>query len=400
MILSVAFTGHVDHGKSTLIGRLLYDSESISDGRVDEVRKLAEEYKKRFEFAYFIDSFEDEMKQDRTIDTSAAMFKGKNNYIITDVPGHKEFIKNMLTGVSQADIAVLVVSSLDGIQEQTRRHLFLLKMIGTKEVFAVVNKMDAVEYKEEKFEDLKKEVDNLFASIGFKAAKVIPISAMEGDNVFHRSTHMGWYSGPTLIEALDAVKISDENKPTRFIVQDVYTINTKRVVVGRVESGVLRKGDKVIFEPSAVNGEVKKIMVMGHELNEAKKGDSIGIVVNCEVKRGDVCGQDDAPPIASTEFLGETVLLDKRLVRGDILNIRCGTARVRCEVKAIKEKINSETGEVIERDPIEIIENEAATVTFKTEPLVVETFSDIPELGRFTLYKGNRNIGAGVVLAG
>ncbi len=399
MIVSVAFTGHIDHGKSTLVGRLLYDSASISDARVAEVKKLAEEYKKRFEFAYFIDSFEDEMKEERTIDTTAAMFKGKkNDYIITDVPGHKEFIKNMLTGASQADAAVLVVSSRDGIQEQTRRHLFLLKMIGTKEVFAVVNKMDAVGYKQESFELMKKEIDNLFTSIGYTCAKVIPISAMEGDNVFSRSTNMDWYKGPTLIEALDAVEPNSEKKTTRFVVQDVYMVGSQEVAVGRVESGVLKKGDNVHFEPSGVKGKVEKIVVLGGELQEARKGDSIGIVVNCNVNRGDVGGPVNASPVSSRRFLGETVLLDKKLARGDVLSLRCGTARVRCEVKEIKEKINSETGEVIEKNPKEIVENEAATVTFETEPLVVEPFSEEPELGRFTLYRGSRNIGAGVVL--
>ncbi|MFQ6095273.1 MAG: GTP-binding protein [Candidatus Bathyarchaeia archaeon] len=397
MNVDVVFAGHVDHGKSTLIGRLLYDSESITDGRMAEVQKLAEEFKKRFEFAYFLDAFEDEMREERTIDTTVAMFKGKNHYVVTDVPGHKEFIKNMLTGASHADVAVLVVSAFDGIQEQTRRHLFLLEMIGIREVFVVVNKMDAVDYRRESFEYVKKEVGKLLNSFGYADARVIPISAMESDNVFKRSGRMRWYSGPTLIEALDDVKLSREDKATRFVVQDVYTVGSEKVVVGRVESGVLRKGEKMFFEPSGVEGEVKKIMVLKGELEEARKGDSVGIVVDCEVKRGDVCGPLNNPPIAVREFLGEAVLLEKKLVKGEVLELRCGTARVWCKVKEIREKINSETGEVMEECPEEISENEAANVIFKTDPLVVEKFSEVPELGRFVLYK-DKNIGAGVVL--
>ncbi len=397
--MDVVFTGHIDHGKSTLIGRLLYDSKSIQRERVTEIQKLAEEFKKRFEFAYFLDSFEDEIKEERTIDTTVAMFKGKNYYTVTDVPGHKEFIKNMLTGASHADIAVLVVSAVDGIQEQTRRHVFLLKMIGIKEVFVAVNKMDAVNHSEERFEAVKNDVAKLLSSFGYAGAKVIPISAMEGDNVFKRSGNMKWYRDSTLIEALDGVKISSrEEKATRFVVQDVYTVETEKVVVGRVESGVLKKGAKVFFEPSGVEGEVKKIMVFGSEPEYAKKGDSVGIVVDCDVRRGDVCGTFDNPPVAVEKFLGEAVLLDKKMMKGDVMKLRCGTANVTCEVKEIRQKINSETGDVIEENPKDISENEAATVVFKTEPVVVEKFSEVPELGRFVLEK-EKNVGAGVVLS-
>ncbi len=397
MNVNVVFVGNVDHGKSTLIGRLLYDSESIHDERVSEIQKLAEEFKKRFEFAYFLDSFEDEMREDRTIDTTVAMFKGKNYYTVTDVPGHKEFLKNMLTGASYADVAVLVVSALDGIQEQTRRHLFLLKMIGIKEVFVVVNKMDTVDYRKESFDAIKKDVRDLLTSRGYTDTSVIPISAMQGDNVFRRSGRMDWYDGATLIEALDGVKLNQEDKCTRFVVQDAYTVDSDRIVVGRVESGVLRKGEKVFFEPSGVEGVVEKIVIWGGELEEAMRGDSVGIIVDCEVKRGDVGGSVDNPPVAVREFRGEAILLDRKMVKGEVLKLRCGTARVNCEIKEIREKINSETGDVIEEYPEGISENEAATVTFKTDPLVVEKFYEVPELGRFTLYK-DKNIGAGVVL--
>jgi small GTP-binding protein len=398
MNVNVVIIGHVDHGKSTLIGRLLYDSESITEGRVEEIQKLAEEYKKRFEFAYFIDSFDDELKEERTIDTTGVMFKGKKNlYSITDVPGHKEFIKNMLTGASHADVAVLVVAADEGIQEQTGRHAFLIHMLGIKQLFAVVNKMDIVDYKQEVFQAIKSGVSKLLASLGYSNIDFIPISAMEGDNIYKPSPRMDWYEGPTLIQTLDEVKVSKELRPLRFVVQDTYTVDSDKVVVGRVESGTLRQGDEVIFQPSGVRGMIEKIRVLEGEIQEAAQGDSIGIVLDKEVRRGDVCGLVEAPPVPAGEFLGEAVLLEKNLRKGERLELRCGTRRVNCEIKEIRERINSETGEVVERQPAEISENDAATILFATEPLVVERFSEIPELGRFILVK-DKNIGAGVVL--
>ena len=222
--MNVVLVGHVDHGKSTLIGRLLYDSESIKDERVEEIQKLAEEYKRRFEFAYFLDSFEDELKEERTIDTVSLMFKSKKNfYTITDVPGHKEFIKNMLTGASHADVAVLVVSAEEGVQEQTRRHMFLLKMLGVKQVFVVVNKMDAVEYNKERFEEVKEQISKLLNSFDYATEEMlfIPVSAMEGDNIYKYSEQMECYDGPTLIDALDGVTLEGKEKPLRFVVQDI-----------------------------------------------------------------------------------------------------------------------------------------------------------------------------------
>lgn len=397
MKVNVVITGHVDHGKSTLIGRLLYDSESIEEGRLEQIQKLAEEYKKRFEFAYFLDCFDDELKEERTIDTTGVMFKGKNLYTITDVPGHKEFIKNMLTGASHADVAVLVVAADEGIQEQTRRHAFLIHLLGIKQLFVLVNKMDSVGYSEESFQALRAAVTQLLNPFSFQRLEIIPGSAMEGDNIYKRSRQMDWYHGPSLIEALDSLKLRKEVKPLRFVVQDSYAFNHDKAVVGRVESGMLRKGDELIFHPSNVTGKVKAIKVWKEELEKAETGDSIGIVIDCEPLRGDVGGSKDNPPIPAHRFLGEAVLLENQLRRGDILELRCGTRKVKAEVQEIRERINSETGEVMESYPEQINQYEAAIIVFASEPLVLEKFSDIPELGRFVLTR-NRNIGAGIIL--
>ena len=399
MNINVVIVGHVDHGKSTLIGRLLYDSETLPDDRVAEIQKLLEEYKRRFEFAYFLDSFEEELKEERTIDTTRVLFKGKNYYTIVDVPGHKEFIKNMLTGACHAQVAILVVSAPDGVEEQTGRHAFLLHMLGVKQLLVAVNKMDLVEYDKQVFQEVTDETARLLSSLGYSGTTFIPISAMEGDNVYKPSERMEWYQGPTLIQSLDEIEPEEESeKPLRFVIQDVYQLDSEKVAVGRVESGALRKGDRLVLQPSKVEGTVEKIIDYPNELEEAVIGDSIGIVLNCEVKRGDVGGNQESPPGQVEGFLGEVVLLEGTLQMGDEFEMKCGTNRTKCLVKDVKERINSETGEVMGENTDVIGEHEAATVVFSTEPLVMEKFSEIPELGRFILARRRKNIGAGVVL--
>ena len=436
----VVFVGHVDHGKSTLIGRLLYDSESIHDERVAEIQELVEEFKRRFEFAYFLDALEDEMREERTIDTTALMFKGKNRlYTLTDVPGHKEFIKNMLTGASHADLAVLVVSATEGVKEQTRRHLFLLHLLGVPVIAVVVNKMDAVAYSRERFEEVCSQVKSVLRSLGMSEdVAFIPASAINGENIYRRSENMDWYAGKTLIETLDEVELrkSSEEK-FRFVVQDIYEVASAQVIVGRVASGRMSVAEEVVFEPSHIRARISKILTADGELNAAEKGDSVGIVLHPVggadteaetraeagaetgaetgtgaeaeadtargevgggvVRRGDVCGYAHEPPIAVSGFLGEAVLLEP-LEKGEVLNLRVCTASVEAKVLEIRERIDSESGEMLEQFPEKIEAGDAAVILFETEPVVVERFSEIPPLGRFALVRNGRNIGAGVVL--
>jgi small GTP-binding protein len=402
MDLNAVIVGHVDHGKSTLIGRLLYDSETLPEDKLAEIQKLLEEYKKRFEFAYFLDSFEEELKEERTIDTTRVLFKGRgeNYYTIVDVPGHKEFIKNMLTGACHAQVAILVVSAPDGVQEQTRRHAFLVHMLGIKEVIVAINKMDLEDYQQSHFNRVKENVAQLLTSLGYSDTIFIPVSAMEGDNVYKPSVRMPWYRGPTIIQTLDSIapeRIGGEF--LRFIVQDVYNFDSEKITVGRVESGILEKGDELAFQPSGLKGKVTGIKVFPGEVTKAVSGDSVGILVEGEPKRGDVAGHVTNPPAAFDSFLGEVALLEGTLSQGEELEMKCGTKRTWCLVDEIRERINSETGEVIGENISQIGENEAATIVFKTEPMVIEKFSEIAELGRFIITRGKKNIGAGVVLS-
>ena len=400
MSINVVIVGHIDHGKSTLIGRLLYDSESLPEGKMAEIQKVIEEYKKRFEFAYFLDSYEEELKEERTIDTTRVLFKGKDYYTIVDVPGHREFIKNMLSGASHAQVGILVVSAPNGVEEQTRRHTFLLHMLGIKQIVAVINKMDLMDYEENAFTKVKEETLQLLSSLGYSGVRFIPASALEGDNVYKPSSRMDWYQGPTLIEALDEMEPEEvSEKPLRFVVQDTYSIDSEKVIVGRIESGILRKGGDLVFQPSGVKARVEKIKVHLGEVDEARVGDSIGIVLDQEVERGSVGGHLENPPVPSSTFLGEVVILEGSLLQGDEFELKCGTKTTGCLAKEVRERINSETGEVVGGNVSQIRENEAATIILNVEsPVVVENFSDIPELGRFVLVREGRNVGAGVVL--
>lgn len=397
--VNIVIVGHVDHGKSTLIGRLLYDSETLTGDRIAEIQKLIEEYKKRFEFAYFLDSFEEELEEERTIDTTRVLFKSRHYYTIVDVPGHKEFVKNMLTGASHAQLAILVVSAPDGIQEQTRRHTFLLNMLGITNILVAINKMDLMDYKQEAFDRVKEKTAAFLASMDFSIGEFIPISALEGDNVYKPSARMEWYTGPTLIQALDGIELEEAgDKPLRFVVQDVYTLASGKVTVGRVESGVLNRGDQLVFQPSAIKGKVEKIIVFPGEVDLARSGDSVGIVMQPEVERGNIGGHLQQPPVAVDRFLGEVVLLEGMLKPGDEFELKCGAKKSACRVQQIRKRISSETGRVIQKNPAGIEAGDAAIVVLKTEPLVAERFSEIPELGRFILVRNGKNIGAGVIL--
>lgn len=404
---NVVIVGHVDHGKSTLIGRLLYDSQNIKDKKIEEIKEIATQYKKRFEFAHLLDSLEEEVREEKTIDTTQVIFKGKNYYTIIDAPGHKEFLKNMLTGASYAHAAVLVVSALDGVEEQTRRHLFLLHFLRIGKIFICINKMDLLNYKKEPFQKVKKELTQILVSLGYHPKKVpfIPISALEGDNIYKRTDKIPWYKGSTLIEALDK-NIKLEGKSTallRFVVQDVYKVNKEKIVVGRVEAGTLREKDAVTFSPSNLKTRVKKIKVFGKEIKEASEGDSIGLVLKEDgrIKRGEVCSLAGFAPMAKEDFSAEMVLLSGQLQEGESLLVKCGTNKVKCWIRKIVKKIDSETAKEINQDLQKLIPNEAAWVKFKlSEPIVVENYSQVPSLGRFILEKAGKNIGAGIVLEG
>ena len=404
--------GHVDHGKSTLTGRLLYETGAVDAHTIERYRKEAEaKGKATFEFAWILDRLREERDRGLTIDIAHQKFETDKYYFtIVDCPGHKDFVKNMITGTSQADAAVLVVDAKDGIMEQTKEHVFLARTLGVTQIIVAINKMDAINYSKERFEEVKKDVEDLLKIVGFKSENIIfvPVSAYHGDNVTKKSERMPWWDGPTFIEALNSLKEPEKpiDLPLRIPVQDVFSITgVGTVPVGRVETGRLRKGDKIIFNPPAKVGEVKSIEMHHEEIPEAIPGDNIGWnvrgIAKNEIRRGDVCGHPDKPPTVADEFTAQIVVLQhpSAIAPGYTPVFHAHTAQVACRIVEILKKLDPRTGQVIEENPPFIKTGDAAIIKVKpTRPLVIERVKEIPQLGRFAIRDMGMTIAAGVVI--
>ena len=407
--LNLIFIGHVDHGKSTLVGRLMYDLGVVSPQDLEKMKKEAEALGKgTFEFAFFLDATMEERKRGVTIDLSHVKFDtDKYTFTIIDAPGHKDFIKNMITGTSQADAAVLVVAAKEGVQPQTKEHAFLARIMGIKQMIVAINKMDTVNYDEAAYNKVKEELEKLLKSIGYDMSKIqfVPISALEGENVTKKSEKMPWYNGPTLLEAINNFEEPEKpiDLPLRIPIQDVYSITgIGTVPVGRVETGVLKVGDKVMFEPANVGGEVKSIEMHHESLQEAKPGDNIGFnvrgVTKDQIKRGDVCGPASEPPTVAKEFTAQIVVLSHptAISKGYTPVVHVHTAQVACKFKEIKQKINPANGQVVAENPDYIKTGDAAIVVLEPQkPLVIEPRNKIPKLASFAIRDMGQTVGAG-----
>ena len=421
--LNIVFIGHVDHGKSTTIGRMLYDAGKIDEKKLEECRQLAKQLgKETFEFAFIMDRLKEERERGLTIDVAHEKFETKKYYItIIDAPGHRDFVKNMITGTSQADAAVLVVSAKQGEAEagcgpegQTREHIVLAKILGVPQFIIFINKMDAVNYDQKRFEQVKDMVLKLFKAMGIPESAIkaiVPGSAWKGDNVVKKSDKMPWYQGPTLMEAFDLLEEPPRpiDKPLRLPIQDVYSIKGVGVVpVGRVETGVLRVGDKVIILPSkrpnGVVGEVKSIEMHHEPLQEAKPGDNIGFNVKGiekkDISRGDVVGKIGEPlPTVAEEFQAKIIVLNHptAIAPGYTPVFHIHTASVACKIVEIQAKLDPKTGQVAEQNPQFIKTGDAAVVkVVPTKPVVIEEISFIPQLARFAIRDMGRTVAAGI----
>ena len=410
--MNLAMIGHIDHGKSTLLGRLLTEAGAIDPHLIEEYRKKAEAIgKATFEYAWVMDTLKDERERGITIDVAHQRFDtNKYYYTIVDCPGHRDFVKNMITGTSQADAAVLVVDAKDGIMAQTKEHVFLSRTLGVTQLIIAVNKMDRVNYDQKRYEELKKEILALLKTVGYKDEHVtfLPVSAIEGENVTKRGDKLKWFDGPTLLDAMDLMKVPEKpiKLPLRIPVQDVYTITgVGTVPVGRVETGKLKKGDKIIFEPADKTGEVKTIEMHHEEIPEAVPGDNIGWNVRGisrnDIRRGDVCGHTDTPPTVADEFTAQIVVLQhpSAITVGYTPVFHCHTAQVASTVTAISKKLDPKTGAVVEENPDFIKSGDAAIITIKpTRPLVIERVKEIPQLGRFAIRDMGQTVAAGMVI--
>ncbi len=413
--LNLVFIGHVDHGKSTTVGRILLDAGVIRQEEIDKFRQEAESKgKATFEFAWVMDDLKEERERGVTIDIAHRRFDSNKYYFtIIDAPGHRDFVKNMITGTSQADAAVLVCSAAEGVQEQTREHIFLSRTLGIRQVIAAINKMDRqeVNYSEAKFNEVKEELTKLFKGIGFKIPEQVtflPISAYKDDNIKAQSPNMPWYKGPTLMQALDNLQVPEKpvDKPLRLPVQDVYTITgIGTVPVGRVETGRLKVGDKITFMPSGKTGEVKSIEMHHEQLQQAEPGDNVGFNVRGidknDIKRGDVAGPSSSPPTVAEYFIAQIQVLNHPSVitTGYTPVFHCHTAQVACEFTEIQKRLDPRTGHAAEENPQTIKTGDAAIVKITPKrPLVVEKYKELPQLGRFAIRDMGQTVAAGVVI--
>jgi len=415
-VLNVAFIGHVDAGKSTTVGRLLLDSGAIDPQELEKLRREAEEKGKAgFEFAYIMDRLKEERERGVTIDVAHKKFESKKYEVtIVDCPGHRDFIKNMITGASQADAAILVVDVNDaktGIQPQTREHMFLIRTLGVNQLAVAINKMDTVNYSEEEYKKMKEMLSNqLLKILGYNPDNIhfVPTAAYHGDNVVKKSENMPWYNGPTLVEVIDTFNPPEKpiDKPLRLPIQDVYSITgVGTVPVGRVETGVMRPGDKIVFEPAGVTGEVKSIEMHHEPIQQAEPGDNIGFnvrgVSKKDIKRGDVVGHPDNPPTVASEFTAQIVVLQHPTVitAGYTPVFHAHTAQVACTFAELLKKLNPATGEVVEENPDYLKTGDAAIVKIvPTKPMVIENVREIPQLGRFAIRDMGMTVAAGMCI--
>jgi len=419
--LNLIIIGHVDHGKSTMTGHLLFDT-----GNVDEktIAKYAEESNKlgageTFKFAWVLDTLKEERERGVTIDLRFEKFEtDKVFFTIIDAPGHRDFIKNMITGTSQADAAILVVSGKKGEFEvgvgpggQTREHAYLARTLGVSQLAVAINKMDdqTVNYGEERYKECKKEMESLLRVVGYDTSKIqfVPVSGWLGDNLVKPSPKMPWYKGPTMIETLNSFQEPPKptEKPLRVPVQDVYSITgIGTVPVGRVETGVLKVGDSIIFMPANAKGECKDIETHHTKISEAIPGDNIGFnvrgIAKTDVHRGDVAGHSDKPPTVANEFIGQIIVVfhPTAIAAGYTPVMHAHTATTSATITELIQKIDARSGQVTQEKPDFLKTGDAALVKIRPlRPLPVEAYSDIPQLGRFAIRDMGSTIAVGVV---
>jgi elongation factor 1-alpha len=410
--MNLIFIGHVDHGKSTTVGRVLYDTGALSE---QELKKLKEEADKvgkaTFEFAFVMDKLKEERERGVTIDISHVEFKtAKYYFTVIDAPGHRDFVKNMITGASQADAAVLVCSAKDGIQPQTREHAFLAKVLGIGQVIVAINKMDAINYDRVKFEDLKAQMGTFLKNIGFKAETIqyIPIASLPGDNVGKKSTNMPWYTGPNLVESFDNLFVPTKltDKPLRLPIQEVFSITGFGTVpVGRVETGIMKPGDRVIIMPSGVTTEVKSIEMHHQQLAQAKPGDNVGFNVKgidkTQINRGEVVGPVTSPPSVVETFTAQIVVLNHPTAISVNYTpvFHAHTTQFAGRVEEIIEKKDPKSGQSLQKNPDFIKTGDVAIIKVRPlKPIVLEKYSEFPPLGRFAIRDMGATVAAGVVL--
>jgi bifunctional enzyme CysN/CysC len=402
-LMRIVIVGHVDHGKSTLVGRLFHDTGSLPDGKLEQIKAMCERRGMPFEWAFLMDSFQSERDQGITIDTSQIWFKTpKRDYTIIDAPGHREFIKNMITGAASAEAAIMLIDASQGVQQQSRTHAFLLNLLGIRQIIVIVNKMDLIGYSEKTFEAIKAEYVRYLDEIGIVPNFVIPAVARDGDNLVHRSDRMSWYQDGTLIGALDSFQSQGDLKalPLRFPVQDVYKFDDRRILAGRIVSGRLKVGDRLLFSPSNKFARVKSIESWNAESPmDAGPGQSIGITTDDQlfIERGEIASHEKDAPIETNVFHGRLFWLGKKpMVPGDTYRLRMQARDVQVTVERIEAIYDPDA--LSQRPAAHVERNEIADVVLRSYALLaLDEVEHNPRTGRFVLSDGANIVAGGAV---
>ena len=402
-ILKIVIVGHVDHGKSTLIGRLLYNLKQIKDGKFEEINEICKTRGKEFEWAFLMDSLQTERNQGITIDTSQIFFKTKKrNYVLIDAPGHKEFIRNMITGASSADIAILIIDAEEGVKEQTKKHCYLLKILGISEVLVVINKMDKINFDEEKYNNVLKKIKNYLSNLKTNPFNFIPISAKRGDNISSDSKNTKWYKGKNLVEILDNYSFhrNFSDLPLRIPIQDIYKIKEKRIIVGRIESGVLKKNDIIFISPENKKTVVNSIETWPYENIEIAFADQcIGFTVKDQLflERGNIIShQKNLPFLVNTFEANIFWISNKKLDLRKFYSLRLGTLEIKVSIQEIKKVVDTDNLKTKNKSIVN--KNDVAEVIILSHTLIpVDNFKDNPRLGRFNLFDDFETVGGGII---
>ncbi|MCX6741712.1 MAG: translation elongation factor EF-1 subunit alpha [Candidatus Pacearchaeota archaeon] len=414
--INIVFIGHVDHGKSTAVGRLLYEGGVFSEQELAKMKDIAEKLgKKGFEFAFIMDRFKEERERGVTIDLSYKKIITKKYAVtIIDAPGHRDFIKNMITGTSQADAAILVVACQHGVMAQTKEHLWLCRTMGVEQIAVLINQMDTVKYDQAKYNKVVEDLKVLLKAVGYKPDKMnfIPASAYVGDNITKKSDNLKWYNGPTLLEQFDIFDMPKKptDLPLRMPIQDVYTITgVGTVPVGKIETGIIRPNQKVIILPAktgkGVIGEVKTVEMHHEALKEGIAGDNVGInirgVGKQDIARGDVIACIDNPPTIAEEFTAQIAVINHPTViaRGYTPVLHVHTAQVPVQFISLDKKLDPKTGQVSQENPDFLKNGDVAIVRLKPmKPVVIEKQSVNPHMARFAIRDAGQTVAAGICI--
>ena len=407
--LKIVIVGHVDHGKSTFVGRLFHDTGSLPEGKLEQLQKIAERRGVPFEWANLMDALQSERDQNITIDTAQIWFRTtKRQYVIIDAPGHKEFLKNMITGAANAEAALLLIDAHEGVQENSRRHGYLLNLLGIRQIAVLVNKMDLENYSQDKFNQIESEYRGWLRTIGVEPLVFVPMTAKHGDNIASLSANMPWWRGPTVLETLDNFKMAElpKNQPLRFPIQDIYRFDDRRILAGRVESGSLKVGDRLVFSPSSKVSTVKSIERWNAApVESATAGESIGITLTEQifVTRGAIAALESAPPFELSSFKARLFWLGKQpFTKGKAYKLKLATQEVECQIEAIEKVIDASTLETVSRKQNELFVGryEVAELTLHTKaPIAFDVHADIVPTGRFVVVDGFDVAGGGIIAA-